>query len=79
MHGAHGVSQDSKLGEMYQGVRTLRVADGPDIVHLNTIAKMELDKPLSMTGAYVSGINNNIEKYKKFEHVKGDTYLPSNM
>merc|ERR1719446_954560 len=44
MHGAHGVSQDSKLGDLYQNLRTLRVADGPDIVHLNTIAKEELKR-----------------------------------
>merc|ERR1712054_327072 len=39
VHGAHGVSQDSRLSDLYTAVRTIRVADGPDIVHLNTIAK----------------------------------------
>merc|ERR1719235_281238 len=39
IHGAHGVSQDSSLTGMWTGVRILRVADGPDMVHLNTIAK----------------------------------------
>ena len=34
VHGAHGVSQDSGLPGMYTGLRTLRVADGPDIVHI---------------------------------------------
>ena len=28
LHGAHGVSQDSKLADMYTNIRTLRVADG---------------------------------------------------
>merc|ERR1712022_23870 len=45
IHGAHGVSQDSQLAGMYTGLRTIRVADGPDIVHMNTIAKMELARP----------------------------------
>merc|ERR1719252_511315 len=30
VHGAHGVSQDSRLTDLYIGVRILRVADGPD-------------------------------------------------
>merc|ERR1719213_1254014 len=69
MHGAHGLSQDSRLGDIYTGVRILRVADGPDIVHLNTIAKEELKKKTSVMGAMVSGKNKNIEKYGKFDHV----------
>ena len=41
LHGAHGVCQDSKLSDMWTHLRTLRLADGPDVVHLNTIAKTE--------------------------------------
>merc|ERR1719169_181517 len=70
IHGAHGVSQDTKLNDMYTDLRTLRVADGPDIVHLNTIAKMELAKPPTVMGEKTSGINQNIAKYGKFEHVQ---------
>merc|ERR1719460_3399914 len=69
VHGAHGVSQDSKLSDLYADVRTLRVADGPDIVHLNTIAKEELKRKTSVMGSMVSGTNKNIEKYGKFAHV----------
>jgi len=69
VHGAHGVSQDCKLSEMYTHVRHVRLADGPDIVHLNTIAKEELKKKTSVMGAMVSGKNKNIEKYGKFDHV----------
>mmetsp|Transcript_77917 Transcript_77917/g.137383 ORF Transcript_77917/g.137383 Transcript_77917/m.137383 type:complete len:432 (-) Transcript_77917:850-2145(-) len=54
IHGAHGVSQDSQLSHMYAELRTLRVADGPDVVHLNTVAKAEVQK-LSEIGAMVSG------------------------
>ena len=28
IHGAHGVSQDSRLTDLYAGIRTLRIADG---------------------------------------------------
>jgi acyl-CoA dehydrogenase len=69
VHGAHGVSQDSRLTDLYTNVRTLRTADGPDIVHLNTIAKEELKKKSTVMGAMVSGKNHNIEKYGKFDHV----------
>merc|ERR1719469_773168 len=70
VHGAHGVSQDSQLSDLYTHVRHVRLADGPDIVHLNTIAKEELKKKTSVMGAMVSGTNKNIEKYGKFKNVK---------
>lgn len=41
-HGALGVSQDSFLAAAYAKVRSLRLADGPDEVHLEAIAKFEL-------------------------------------
>ncbi|XP_004716045.1 acyl-CoA dehydrogenase family member 11 isoform X1 [Echinops telfairi] len=40
--GGAGVSQDYPLANMYALVRTLRLADGPDEVHLSAIAGMEL-------------------------------------
>jgi acyl-CoA dehydrogenase len=43
-HGGAGVSQDTFLAEAWALVRTLRLADGPDEVHLETIAKLELAK-----------------------------------
>jgi len=73
VHGAHGVSQDSKLSDLYTHVRHVRLADGPDIVHLNTIAKEELKKKSSVMGAMVSGVNKNIDKYGKFKHVVANT------
>lgn len=73
IHGAHGVSQDSQLSELYTHVRHVRLADGPDVVHLNTIAKEELKKKTSVMGAMVSGTNKNIEKYGKFKHVVANT------
>jgi acyl-CoA dehydrogenase len=43
-HGAAGVSQDFWLAEAYAHQRTVRIVDGPDEVHRNAIAKMELAK-----------------------------------
>jgi acyl-CoA dehydrogenase len=41
-HGAKGVSQDTFLAHAWANSRTLRLADGPDEVHLEAIAKLEL-------------------------------------
>merc|ERR1712028_9625 len=73
VHGAHGVSQDSQLSSLYTHVRHVRLADGPDIVHLNTIAKEELKKKTSVMGAMVSGTNKNIDKFGMFKNVKIST------
>ncbi|KAI9033419.1 ACAD11 protein, partial [Hyaloraphidium curvatum] len=64
LHGAHGVSQDSGLSGMWTGVRTIRLADGPDAQHLNVIAELELGKPPGIFGASVSGTNKNVETYR---------------
>jgi acyl-CoA dehydrogenase len=41
-HGGGGVSEDFGLARAYASSRTLRIADGPDEVHRNAIAKLEL-------------------------------------
>lgn len=43
-HGGGGVSEDFPLAGFYASARTLRFADGPDEVHRNAIAKLELGK-----------------------------------
>jgi alkylation response protein AidB-like acyl-CoA dehydrogenase len=43
-HGGAGVCQDTFLASAWANVRTLRLADGPDEVHTEAIAKMELRK-----------------------------------
>jgi len=43
-HGGAGVSQDTFLAGAWANVRTLRLADGPDEVHTEAIAKLELSK-----------------------------------
>ena len=45
-HGGAGVCDDFPLAHMYAHSRTLRFADGPDEVHRNAIAKLELAKHL---------------------------------
>jgi acyl-CoA dehydrogenase len=43
-HGGAGVAQDTFLAAAWANVRTLRLADGPDEVHTESIAKWELRK-----------------------------------
>jgi alkylation response protein AidB-like acyl-CoA dehydrogenase len=43
-HGAGGVSEDFGLAKAYAGIRTLRIADGPDEVHNRSIARLEMAK-----------------------------------
>jgi acyl-CoA dehydrogenase len=39
IHGALGLSQDTVLPEMYVYARTLRIADGPDQVHMMQLGR----------------------------------------
>jgi len=43
-HGGGGVSQDFDLAAQWAWARTLRLADGPDEVHLEAVAKLEFRK-----------------------------------
>ncbi|GLZ10860.1 acyl-CoA dehydrogenase [Actinomadura sp. NBRC 104425] len=46
VHGGAGVSDDTPLAAMWAGARTLRLADGPDEVHVRSVARTELGKYL---------------------------------
>jgi acyl-CoA dehydrogenase len=55
--GAMGVSPDTPLADMWTGARALRYADGPDEVHLRSIARMEIkdsQATLGATAAYLT-------------------------
>jgi acyl-CoA dehydrogenase len=47
-HGGAGMSDDFPLARMYAWNRTLRLADGPDEVHRNAVAKLELSKHIAV-------------------------------
>src|SRR4030081_2550252 len=51
VHGGGGVSDDFGLAVAYAHARTLRFADGPDEVHRNAIAKMELGEQTTIAEA----------------------------
>jgi acyl-CoA dehydrogenase len=46
-YGGAGVSQDTPLAGLYAGIRTLRIVDGPDEVHIRDIARLEIKPYLS--------------------------------
>jgi len=48
-HGGAGVSQDTQLAHSWAGIRTLRLADGPDEVHNRAIARIEFGKHAEAT------------------------------
>jgi acyl-CoA dehydrogenase len=50
VHGGGGVSQDFPLAQMYAGMRTLRLADGPDEVHKLSLARQELRRQRERRG-----------------------------
>jgi acyl-CoA dehydrogenase len=51
VHGGGGVSDDFGLAYAYAHARTLRFADGPDEVHRNQIAKLELGEQTTLAAA----------------------------
>ncbi len=51
VHGGGGVSDDFGLARAYASARTLRFADGPDEVHRNAVAKMEIGEQTTIEEA----------------------------
>ena len=50
VHGGAGVSDDFPLARMYGWQRAMRIFDGPDEVHLRTIARIELGREDALGG-----------------------------
>lgn len=50
LFGGAGVSGDFFLAQALVGLRTLRIADGPDVVHKRTVALMEIREAKSKLG-----------------------------
>ena len=55
VHGGAGVSDDFPLARMYGWQRAMRIFDGPDEVHLRTIARAELGRDKSPLAVAVTG------------------------
>ncbi len=51
VHGGAGVADDTPLAAMWASLRTLRIADGPDEVHVRSVARHELAPYLERSGA----------------------------
>ena len=51
LHGGAGMSADFPLAEAYAGARSLRLADGPDEVHLGTVARLEIARQTAAAAA----------------------------
>ncbi|MDQ3576432.1 MAG: acyl-CoA dehydrogenase family protein [Actinomycetota bacterium] len=47
LHGGAGMTDDFPLAAAYAGARALRLADGPDEVHLGVVSRLELKKYVS--------------------------------
>jgi len=68
IHGGAGLSNDFPLARWYTIARTLRIADGPDQVHLESIAALEINRLLS---AKDSNSNNN-KILREFQRAQAD-------
>jgi acyl-CoA dehydrogenase len=55
VHGAAGVSDDTVLARLYGWHRAMRIFDGPDEVHMRTVARTELGREQSAFAAAVTG------------------------
>jgi acyl-CoA dehydrogenase len=54
VHGAAGVSEDTVLARMYAWQRAMRIFDGPDEVHMRSIARAEIGREKSAFAAAVT-------------------------
>jgi acyl-CoA dehydrogenase len=67
-HGGAGVSPDTFLAAAWANVRTLRIADGPDEVHLESIARWELAKGKKSAGRRLRTDSESLRAKRKIHH-----------
>ncbi|KAL5508316.1 hypothetical protein ACEPAH_5935 [Sanghuangporus vaninii] len=65
--GAEGVSQDQILAELWAGLRTLRLADGPDEVHLQQIGQRELKRAPALREQAEAAKKKETELFNKYK------------
>jgi acyl-CoA dehydrogenase len=53
VHGAAGVSEDTALARLYAWHRAMRIFDGPDEVHMRSIARAEIGRE---QGAFAAAV-----------------------
>ncbi len=72
--GAAGVCQDTPLANMWAQIRTLRIADGPDEVHLQQMGKNE-NKRGKEVMQKLNWQNDRAEELRKEWQVKPKSHL----
>jgi len=65
-HGAAGVSQDFPLASMYAHLRTIRIADGPDEVHLQQMGRNENKRTQALLGKFEEQKRRIDQKMKEY-------------
>ncbi|QDS72344.1 hypothetical protein FKW77_007973 [Venturia effusa] len=65
-HGAAGVSQDTPLASMWAHFRTIRIADGPDEVHLQQMGRNENKRNQALLGKFEEQKRRNAQKMKEY-------------
>ena len=68
--GAEGVCQDTPLANLWAGVRTLRLADGPDEVHLQQMGRNECKRGEELIGR-IRAQEREIERLMKHWNIRG--------
>ena len=65
--GGAGVSQDTPLAYMWAGIRTLRLADGPDEVHLQQLGRAENRRAEAVTASILSQKNKTEQLMREYK------------
>ncbi|KAK6542545.1 hypothetical protein TWF694_006492 [Orbilia ellipsospora] len=73
-HGAGGVCQDFPLARMYAGIRTLRIADGPDEVHLAQMGRNENGRAAEIIKKHEKQEARRAELFRQYK-IDGKSHL----